>query len=69
MRVVDLSHPVKTGMQVFPGDPSVSCRVATTVEQDGFEVTELHPWPWLVRPREAPLRSFSAWRKAVGQLG
>lgn len=42
MRVVDLSHPVETGMQVFPGDPSVSCRVATTVEQDGFEVTELH---------------------------
>ena len=42
MRVVDLSHPVKTGMQVFPGDPSVSCQVATTVEQDGFEVTELH---------------------------
>lgn len=31
-----------------------------------LEVTELHPWPWLLRPREAPLRSFSAWRKAVG---
>ncbi|KQS00680.1 deoxyribodipyrimidine photolyase [Williamsia sp. Leaf354] len=27
---------------------------------------ELHPWPWLVTPRRAPVRSFSAWRKAVG---
>jgi deoxyribodipyrimidine photo-lyase len=32
----------------------------------GLDVTELHPWPWLVRPSEAPLQSFSAWRKAVG---
>lgn len=31
-----------------------------------LEVTELHPWPWLVRPAGAPLRSFSSWRKAVG---
>ncbi len=31
-----------------------------------LDVTELHPWPWLVRPRQAPLRSFSAWRKGVG---
>lgn len=32
-----------------------------------LDLSELHPWPWLVRPTEAPLRSFSAWRKAVGQ--
>lgn len=25
----------------------------------------LHPWPWLVRPRGAPLRSYSAWRRAL----
>ena len=29
------------------------------------DVVETHPWPWLVRPRTTPLRSYSAWRKAV----
>ncbi len=27
---------------------------------------EVHPWPWLVRPRPAPVQSFSAWRRGVG---
>lgn len=26
---------------------------------------EQHPWPWLARPNGEPLRSFSAWRKAL----
>ncbi len=25
--------------------------------------TELHPWPWLVRPTTSSVRSFSAWRR------
>ncbi|MBZ5733086.1 deoxyribodipyrimidine photolyase [Nocardioides sp. TRM66260-LWL] len=29
---------------------------------------EVHPWPWLVRPRPAPVRSFTGWRKAVGSV-
>jgi deoxyribodipyrimidine photo-lyase len=24
---------------------------------------ELHPWPWLVRPTDGPIGSFSAWRR------
>ncbi len=31
-----------------------------------LQPSEVHPWPWLVRPRPASLQSFSAWRKAVG---
>jgi deoxyribodipyrimidine photo-lyase len=31
-----------------------------------LDVVEVHPWPWLATPRPAPVRSFSAWRKAVG---
>lgn len=27
---------------------------------------EVHPWPWLARPRTSTLRSFSAWRREVG---
>ena len=26
---------------------------------------EIHPWPWLRRPRAGSVRSFSAWRKKV----
>ena len=42
MRIVDLSHPISSGMQVFPGDPAVSLKAAATVQTDGFEVAELH---------------------------
>lgn len=42
MQVVDLSHPVVTGMQVFPGDPDVRLKNAATVAEDGFQVAELH---------------------------
>ena len=30
-----------------------------------LDVVESHPWPWLVRPRTAAVRSFSAWRRDV----
>jgi deoxyribodipyrimidine photo-lyase len=28
-----------------------------------LDVVALHPWPWLARPHDGPLGSFSAWRK------
>ena len=31
-----------------------------------LDVVETHPWPWLARPRPAPVRSFSAWRQGIG---
>ena len=42
MQAVDLSHPVTTGMQVFPGDPEVFLANAASVETDGFQVASLH---------------------------
>jgi kynurenine formamidase len=42
MRLVDLSHPVEAGMQVFPGDPAVDSRLAASFPLDGFQVAELH---------------------------
>jgi deoxyribodipyrimidine photo-lyase len=30
----------------------------------GLDVVELHPWPWLRRPHDGSIRSFSAWRRA-----
>lgn len=34
-----------------------------------LEVPEVHPWPWLVQPRPASVRSFSAWRPRAGRGG
>lgn len=39
--IVDLSHPIVTGMPVYPGDPEVATSPATTLEADGFAVTAL----------------------------
>jgi kynurenine formamidase len=38
----DLSHPLRTGMQVYPGDPSVHLSPALELERDGAAVTSLH---------------------------
>lgn len=37
-RIVDLSHPVRPGMPVYPGDPDVRMSPAATVAVDGFNV-------------------------------
>ena len=40
-RIVDLSLPVTTGMQVYPGDPEVALRPATRIETHGYRVLGL----------------------------
>lgn len=40
-RVVDLTHPVRTGSPVFPGDPEVRLTPSATVAADGANVTHL----------------------------
>lgn len=40
--LVDLSHPLEAGMQVFPGDPPVESRLAASFPTEGFQVTEIH---------------------------
>lgn len=36
---------------------------------DALAPVEVHPWPWLVRPNTASVRSFSAWRRAHSGTG
>jgi kynurenine formamidase len=36
--IVDLSHPVEDGMPVYPGDPVVQIRPATTIDEHGYAV-------------------------------
>lgn len=38
----DLSQPIETGMQVFPGDPDVDIHQVATVEADGYRVSTVH---------------------------
>lgn len=39
--MIDLSHPIRTGMTVYPGDPGVRCAQALSVEADGAAVMAL----------------------------
>ncbi|WP_158861836.1 cyclase family protein [Leifsonia sp. AG29] len=41
MRVVDLSHPLSTGMPVFPGDPEVRIATAVSIPEAGANVMSL----------------------------
>jgi kynurenine formamidase len=42
MRIVDLSVPVRAGMQVYPGDPAVQLDRAVRLEVDGVNVLAIH---------------------------
>lgn len=41
MRAIDLTHELRSGMPVYPGDPAVWIDRALTVAMDGVEVAEL----------------------------
>lgn len=41
MQLVDLSHPLVSGMPVYPGDPEVAIRQALSVHADGVAVAHL----------------------------
>ncbi len=42
MKIIDCSHHIHTGMQVFPGDPDVVVTPALTVMNEGVNVLSLH---------------------------
>jgi arylformamidase len=42
VRVVDLTHPFRDGMPVFPGLSAPSFRPIARVEDDGYAMTDLH---------------------------
>lgn len=41
LRYRDLSHPIETGMSIYPGDPAVDVSPATTVAEEGVSVQAL----------------------------
>lgn len=58
MRIVDLSHPIRTGMQVYPGDPEVTLTTAATIDEDGYQVMSLHAGSHTGTHLDAPLHSI-----------
>lgn len=61
-------------LEVHLGDPAIVLRgraLATTFTavpkarhlRASLDIAELHPWPWLVRPSDGSIQSFSAWRR------
>ncbi|MHA7264534.1 cyclase family protein [Arthrobacter sp. TMN-37] len=58
MRIVDLSQPVTTGMQVYPGDPEVSLTTVATLAEDGFQVARVHAGTHTGTHIDAPLHSI-----------
>jgi kynurenine formamidase len=59
MKVVDLSQPVHTGMQVYPGDPEVTLSTVATLAEDGFQVAEVHAGTHTGTHIDAPLHSVA----------
>ena len=42
MTLIDLSHPITTGMPVWPGDPEVTLLTAATVHTHGYNLKSVH---------------------------
>lgn len=42
MKIIDLSQTFEKNMTQFPGTPSLQLRVLTSIEESGFQVTDLH---------------------------
>ncbi|MEJ6489900.1 cyclase family protein [Leucobacter sp. USCH14] len=62
MVIVDLSHPVTTGMPVYPGDPSVVISPALTVGADGVAVARLDMGTHTGTHLDAPAHSIDGGR-------
>ncbi|MBW2425737.1 MAG: deoxyribodipyrimidine photolyase [Deltaproteobacteria bacterium] len=63
-------------LEIHRGDPTLvlrNRRLSTTYapvpgarrRREELDVVALHPWPWLVRPHDGPIGSYSAWRKGL----
>ena len=61
-------HLGEPGAVLADRDPAVTFAPVPGFRRlaDRLRPAELHPWPWLRRPSNGPVTSFSAWRRALG---
>ena len=65
-RLLDLSHPVDTGIQVFPGDPQVELSRALTLDDDGVAVTMVNCGSHTGTHIDAPCHTVAGGRDMSG---
>lgn len=66
--IVDLSHPLHSGMPVFPGDPEVWVQPAAEIERDGFAVARLELGSHSGTHVDAPAHSIAGGR-TIDEVG
>jgi kynurenine formamidase len=64
----ELSHPITTGMQVYPGDPSVRIEPALVLATDGVDVVALHLGSHTGTHLDAPSHTIDGGR-TTGRIG
>jgi kynurenine formamidase len=64
----ELSHPITTGMQVYPGDPSVRIEPALVLASDGVDVVALHLGSHTGTHMDAPSHTIAGGR-TTGRIG
>jgi kynurenine formamidase len=64
----ELSHPIATGMQVYPGDPTVAIEPALKLASDGVDVAALHLGSHTGTHMDAPSHCVAGGR-TTGQVG
>lgn len=42
MKIIDLSHPYKMDMTVFPGTPPIEIKQIAQIEEGGYRITDFH---------------------------
>lgn len=63
---VDLSHPISSGMQVYPGDPQVEIAPSLTVSENGVAVVAVHLGSHTGTHIDAPSHSVDGGRTMSG---
>jgi kynurenine formamidase len=64
----ELSHPIATGMQVYPGDPGVHIEPALLLARDGVDVVSLHLGSHTGTHMDAPSHCIAGGR-TTGSIG
>lgn len=53
-RYIDLTHPIETGVPMWPGEPDPEIRASTTIEKDGYAVESIRIGTHLGTHMDAP---------------
>jgi len=61
--IIDLSHPLQTGMQTYPGDPRFHCYPAAELNKDGYNVQRIQMGSHTGTHVDAPYHFFENGKK------